>query len=292
MNWKDVPPLAALRAFEAAARHRSLSEAASELNVTHAAIGQHVRKLEALLSQSLVVRQGRGIAVTPTGLQLADALTDGFGTIAEAVAALRNDAETRPLVLSVTPAFATNWLMPRIGDFWTRHPDIPLNISPSIDILDLRRDGIDMAIRHGAGQWPGLDVELLTDGQYWVVAHPRLMAGRTANCLQDVADLPWLLEHYMMERRAMIEQEGIDLEQVRIQLMATNWMVLSAAQAGHGLTVQPKSLVDRQVEAGDFVKICELSSGPLAYYIVTQPDQVSPRLRKLRRWLHEQAAVR
>ena len=291
MDWSRVPPLAQLRAFEAAARHRGFSRAAAELNVTHAAIAQHVRKLETALSRSLVVREGRGIAVTPEGQELAEALSSGFGTIGAAVERMREDAETRPLALSVTPGFATHWLMPRIGDFWARHPEIAVTIHPTNEVSDLRRDGIDMAIRHGEGNWPGLDVELLTDGDQWVVVHPDLLAGRTPTCLADLTDLPWLLEHYVMERRAMIEREGISLDDVHLRLMETNWMVLTAAQAGNGVTVQHKSLVDRAVAAGTLVKVCELSGGTLGYHLVTLPGQTSPRLRVLRRWLHAQVGV-
>ncbi len=291
MDWSKVPPLAQLRAFEAAARHRSFTRAAAELNVTHAAIAQHVRKLEADLARSLIVREGRGVAVTPEGLTLAEALSDGFGAIGAAVERMREDAETRPLSLSVTPAFAAHWLMPRIGDFWARHPDIPLTILPTLEVSDLRRDGVDMAVRHGEGSWPGLDAELLTDGEHWVVVHPDLLKGRAATCLADLTHLPWLLEHYVVERRAMIEREGINLDDLRLQLMETNWMVLTAAQAGLGVTVQHKSLVDRAVAAGTLVKVCELSGGALGYHLVTLPGATSPRLRVLRRWLHAQVGA-
>ncbi|MCK0167922.1 LysR family transcriptional regulator [Jannaschia sp. S6380] len=288
MDWSRLPPLAALRAFEAAARHRGFSAAARELNVTPAAVAQHVRKLETALGTGLAFREGRGIALTAAGQELAQALTDGFGGIADAVARLNLDTGARPLTLSVTPAFAAHWLMPRIGDFWARHPDLPLNIQPSVDLADLRRDGVDMAIRYGGGTWPGLQSELLTDGDFWAVVHPDLVEGRKVDCLADVADLPWLLEHYTMERRAMIEREGIDLNAVRMQLMQTNWMVLTAAQAGHGVTVQPRTLVEGEVAAGTLVKICELRDGALGYYLVTVPGAASSRLRTLRRWLFAQ----
>ena len=291
VDWRHAPPLASLRAFEAAARHRSFSLAARDLNVTHAAIAQHVRKLEAHLGQSLVTREGRGIAVTPGGLALAQALTEGFGTITGALDRMRTEQAARPLAVSVTPAFATNWLMPRIGDFWTRHPEIALNIQPVIEVVDLRHGDVDLAIRHGDGNWPGLEVELLTDGDFWVVVHPRLLAGRKADCLSDVADLPWLMESYMLERRAMVEREGIDLNAVRMQLMSTNWMVLSAAQAGHGVTVQPRTLVERQVAAGEFVRICALESSALGYYLVSLPGPTTGRMKAFRRWLKAQVAA-
>ncbi|WP_298435997.1 LysR family transcriptional regulator [uncultured Jannaschia sp.] len=290
MDWTRIPSLAALRAFEAAARLRGFTPAAGELNVTPAAIAHHVRALEADLGTTLLTRAGRGLAVTAQGRILADGLSDGFGAIADAIGALRETEATRPLTLAVTPAFASNWLMPRIGDFWQRHPDLPLAIQPGIELVDLKRDGVDMAIRYGDGDWAGLQTELLTDGQFWVVAHPDLLAGRAADCVADLADLPWLMEHYVMARRDMVEGAGLSLDGVAIRPMSSNTLALSAAEAGLGVTVQPASLVERQVAAGLLVKVCELRQEPLGYYIATLPGPLPPRVATLRTWLRRQAA--
>ena len=138
----------ALRAFDAAAR---------ELNITHAAIAQHVRAVEAELKSSLVVREGRGIALTDAGLQLATALREGSSQIIAGVSAAAAEAETRPIALSVTSSFAENWLMPRFTKFWAEHPDFGLSIIPAHDAVDVRRYGIDMAIRYRLGEWPVLE---------------------------------------------------------------------------------------------------------------------------------------
>jgi len=290
VDWARIPSLAALRAFEAAARNQSFSKAARELNVTHAAIAHHVRSLEAEFSESLIVRQGRGVAVTPIGLQLAEDLQSGFLIIVDGVEHLRSHRENRPLSIAVTPAFATNWLMPRIGEFWTKHPEIPLNISPSIDLVDLRKDGIDLAIRYGDGAWPKVKSEMLTDGDFWVVAHPDLVKGRTVTCLPDVADLPWLMESHMMERKAIVEREGIDFEQIELTLLNTSGLVLSAVAAGLGVTIQPKSLVEREIESGDLIKICELNQETLGYYMVVLPDRQPKGLRAFMKWLRSNAS--
>lgn len=283
-----IPSLAALRAFEAAARHRGFTPAAGELNVTPAAIAHHVRALEADLDVALVVRSGRGLAVTPAGRDLADGLSEGFATIARSIEALRDAEADRPLALAVTPAFASNWLMPRIGDFWQRHAEIPLSIQPGIELVDLKRDGVDLAIRYGDGDWPGLEAELLTDGQFWVVAHPDLLAGRAAACVADLADLPWLLEHYVIGRRDMIEGAGLSLDGVAIRPVGSNTLALSGAEAGLGVTVQPRSIVERSVRAGNLIKVCELRQDPLGYYLVTLPGARSGRVRTLIRWLRAQ----
>ncbi len=285
MDWSRIPSLAALRAFEAAARHQSFSKAAAELNVTHAAIAHHVRSLEAEFSQSLMIREGRGIATTSIGARLAEDLQTGFAAIADGVENLRSIGEQRPLNIAVTPVFAANWLMPRIGEFWAQNPEISLNINPSIDLVDLRKSGTDMAIRYGNGIWPNVSAQLLTDGDFWVVAHPDLVKDRKVNCLSDVVGLPWVMEHQMMERKALVEREGVDFDKVKLTLLNTNALVLSAVAAKLGVTVQPKSIVEREIASGDLVKICALHQKNLGYYMVTLPDRQPKGLREFIKWL-------
>lgn len=289
MDWRNLPSLAALRAFEAAARHGSFTKAAAELNVTHAAIAQHVRALEAEFAEPLIVRQGRGVVATRHGQSLAEQLTAGFSVIADSVADLRAIAEDRPLNITLTPAFAANWLMPRIGDFWTKHPDILLNISPNTGLVDLRTDGYDIGLRFGDGNWPGLQSELLTDGDFWVVAQPKLLEGRRLNCLPDVVDLPWIMESQMMERRAVVEREGVCFDDIDVSLMSTNGLVMSAAKAGLGVTIQPKSLVESEVEAGGLQLVCALNQEGIGYHIVTVPGREPKGLRVFVKWLRSKA---
>ena len=290
MDWRNIPSLAALRAFEATARHLNFSKAANELNVTHAAIAQHVRALEAEFGSALAVRAGRGVALTDQGRMLAGYLADGFSEISNGVEAIRQVQEDRPLNVSVTPAFASNWLMPKIGAFWSAHPEISLNINPAIQLVDMADGAFDMAIRYGEGQWPGLDAEILTDGDFLAVAHPDLVAGRSVTCLKDVADLPWFLEDNMYERRAIIEQEGIRFEDVNVTLLPTNAMIISGVLSGLGVTLQPKSLVERDIENGNLVVLCRLSQPELGYYLVTHPSRKPAKLQTFRRWLKKVAA--
>jgi len=290
MDWTRIPSLAALRAFEAAARCQSFTKAARELNVTHAAIAHHVRSLEADFSESLVIRQGRGVAVTPTGLQLAEKLHSGFSIIADGVENLRSYGEDRPLNIAVTPAFAANWLMPRIGEFWAKHPKISLNINPGIELVDMQKDGFCLAIRYGDGDWPDVKSELLTDHDFWVVSHPDLVKGRTVTCLSDVIDLPWVMESNMLERKSLVEREGVDFNQVKLTLLNTNSLVLSAVAAGLGVSVQPKSLVERQIEAGELTRVCKLNQPGLGYYMVVLPDRQPKKLRAFQNWLRSKAS--
>ncbi len=289
MDWSSLPSLAALRAFEAAARHQNLSAAARELNVTHAAIAQHVRSLEADLSTPLLFRSGRGVALTEEGRHLAQHLSDGFEVIAEGVSALQRSKEDRPLSVSVTPSFAANWLMPRIGGFWQAHPEISLNINPSVHLIDLRRDGFDMAIRFGNGQWPGVCCELLTSGEFWVVASPKLLATSKTLTLEEAGNYPWLMDLHMLEWRQVVEDAGLDLNSVDMTSLETNELVLSATVAGLGVSVHPKSLVEREVAFGTLKQICSLPRTDLGYHLVTLPRPLSAKERAFRKWLMAEA---
>ncbi len=289
MDWSGIPSLAALRAFEAAARHQSLSAAARELNVTHAAIAQHVRALEEDFSESLLVRQGRGVAPTAAGLVLAGRLSEGFQNIADAVDDLRTQGANRPLNITVTPTFAASWLMPRIGDFWAKHPEVRLNINPGAELVDLRRDGFDLAVRYGEGDWPRLTAELLTEAQYLALAHPDLIGDRVVTKVSDLTDLPWLLDSNVMERRRIIEQEGIDLDRVKVTTLTTNDLTLSAAVAGLGVTFQPGSLVEREIRSGQLKPLVALRERGLGYHLVTVPGRMHPGQRVFMSWLRKKA---
>ena len=289
MDWSTLPSLAALRAFEAAARHQNLSAAARELNVTHAAIAQHVRALETDLSTPLLFRSGRGVALTEDGRHLAQHLSEGFEIISDGVSALLRSKEDRPLSISVTPSFAANWLMPRIGGFWQKHPEISLSINPSVNLIDLRRDGFDMAIRFGNGQWPGVTCELLTSGEFWVVASPKLVNKTTNLSLADAGNHPWLMDLHMLEWRKVVEDAGLDLNTVEMTSLETNELVLSATVAGLGVSVHPKSLVEREVAFGTLVQISSLPRTDLGYHLVTLPRPLSGKERALRKWLMAEA---
>lgn len=289
MDWKKIPSLLALRAFEAAARRGSFTQAATDLNVTQAAIAQHVRALERELGETLVVKEGRGIAITPNGRTLADGLFEGFQKIEDSVDTLLSHTEARPLSITTTPGFAAHWLMPRIGSFWAQYPEINVSITPSLGNSDLRKDGFDLGIRYGTGTWPGLHSELLTDGQFWVVGAPELLAGRQDACLADTVGLTWFFEEFMLERRGLVEAEGVNLEEATVKLLSTNAMVISAIRAGMGIGIQAKSLVEDDVAKGDLVKICQIHHPKFGYYVVSIPESSKTATRKFTAWLKEQA---
>lgn len=285
MNWRNIPSLAALRAFEAVAHAGSLSAAARELNVTHAAIAQHVRGMETALKTPLIVRQGRGVVLTDAGAQLAQALTAGFAQIIAGVEAITNDANARPVALSVTPSFAENWLMPRFAEFWAKHPDFGLSIIPSIEVVDLRRDSIDLAVRYGRGKWPGLEVAELLKADMTVVAAPSLLEGRDIKTFSDLNGLPWLFQSIREEARQWVMLSGIDLATSPINLVASFGMVMSAVRAGKCLTVAPSTLVADDIKSGNLIALMQRQPKGLGYYIVHPKGVLSPRAKTLKSWL-------
>lgn len=166
-------PLSQLRAFEAAARHRSFKRAAEELAVTPAAISHQVRELEALLGVALFERHIRRVVPTAAAEHLYPVLQRGFDAFGDALEALREQGDGSSVTLSCTSAFASQWLLPRLADFHARHPDIDLRIHASEAPLDLSR-GASLAIRYGMGPYPGHEAEVLAEDSFALVASPQL----------------------------------------------------------------------------------------------------------------------
>ncbi|MEM8823006.1 MAG: LysR family transcriptional regulator [Pseudomonadota bacterium] len=285
IDWRDLPSLAALRAFEAAARCGSLSAAARELNVTHAAIAGHVRNLEAFFSTTLLTRAGQGMETTPDGALLARGLTDGFTTIAATCRDLSGRNSARPLSVTTTPTFAENWLMPRLGAFWAHHPDVNVTINPSPEISDLKRDGHDIAIRYGDGDWPGHDVEPLLSGDFVVAAGPSLADRLPDTRRETLLSQIWIMDHHRAEERYLAAYLDTEPAEMRIRTLATNGMVLSAARAGMGLTMQTRSLIQPDLDSGRLIAVSPLRLDGIGYYLVTRPGTASDPVSKFRRWI-------
>ena len=285
MNWRDVPSLSALRAFEATARLSSFSAAARELNVTHAAIAQHVRALEVDLGETLVFRSGAGMALTASGQQLAGALSDGFGAIAAGVSALRVAKSDKPLRVSLTPSFAENWLMPKIAAFWAKHPDIQLALQPSMQVEDLRRGAFDLALRYGHGKWPGVEAEMLAPANFIVVATPELAEKLPDTSMAELCNLPWILETGRDEQRLWAGQVGLDLSCTSFTELPTNALVLAATRAGSGLSIQTRAVVEDDLSIGRLVCLHASEPSTLGYYLVRVPGMRSVPLDSFVRWL-------
>lgn len=284
-DWRGFPSLTSLRAFEAAARLQSFSLAARELNVTHAAVAQQVRALEEHLGRELIFRAGRGMALTAEGAKLAQAVTEGFRGIAQALAEVQGAAPGAPLRITLTPAFAANWLMPRLGSFWKAHPDIELSLNPEKRLVDLRREGIDIGLRFGNGNWPGLDVEFLTAARYVIVAAPALLNGRKNLSNAELSAMPWVIEEDWPEALSWLKVYGLKPDAMNIAHIPTEELALSAARAGLGLHVEAEALVAHDVENGALEIVGRVEDDSWAYYMVTRPGPKRPELKTFIKWL-------
>ncbi|MGR3540422.1 MAG: LysR substrate-binding domain-containing protein [Hasllibacter sp.] len=284
MDWKRLPSLSALRAFEAAARTGSLSAAGAELNVTHAAISQHVRAIEREVGATLLDRGPRGVRANEAGRALADALADGFGRIAGGVEAARRARGDGPLRVAVTPTFAENWLMPRMGRFWAAHPGVDVALMPSTARADLAAGEADLAIRYGAGAWEGMRARRLLPARFVVVACPALAATGP-----DLKRACWYLEAHSDEIVRWAEGHGLIDARTCVHLLPTNALTLSAVRAGHGLSAQTLPNVQREIDAGSLVVLHRFEDAAAGYHLVTPPGPAHPGLAPFAHWLRAEA---
>ncbi|MEB8387974.1 LysR family transcriptional regulator [Rhodobacteraceae bacterium KMM 6894] len=284
MNWMDLPPLTALRAFSALARTGSAQAAGAALNVSHAAISQQIKALETHMGLTLTRRVGRGLALTGEGAHLAEALEEGFGVIATRVAALTGADAARPLQISTTPQFAAFWLMPRLGQFQQRHPEVDLMVHPSPQRADPAPGGVDVALRFGAGAWDGLDAELLVPTNIVVAAAPSLVGDRIFNQPEDMLDYPWMDELEASQADDWLRANGVTAKRCKSVTMVPGNLMVDGIRAGHGIGVLSGISITDDVAAGR-LRILFEDKGDTGYFIVTRPGVQRPQAKMLIRWL-------
>jgi len=286
MDWRSLPSLNSLKAFAVVAETKNLSAAGRELNVTHAAISQQIRSLEAFLGLQLVVREGRGVALTPEGERLFEGLSRGFDTIRETVDDLLQDDVARPLNITMTPSFAISWLMPRINDFRLKHPDVELMLNPSAEVVEFRPGGIDLAIRFGAGNWPGLDADLFLSTNFAVVGANCLIGDRKIEKPEDLLDFPWLQEYGTNELAIWLERQGVVPTGKLNITHLPGYMVLEGLRRGDGISATAKTFIEADIEAGNLTVLFEEGIYPgTGYHLVTRPGLKRPPLKAFMSWM-------
>jgi LysR family glycine cleavage system transcriptional activator len=286
--WSDLPSLSSLRALAAVAETGSYSKAGAALNVSHAAISQQIRALESRLGVTLVIREGRGIALTADGKALARELASGFATIRRGVEALTGADAKRPVQVTMSPAFAVRWLMPRITEFQGLHPEIGLMLYPTAAIVEPAPGGVDVAIRYCHGTWPGMDVAPLLEPDIVVVGAPSLVGAHKAGDPALFTQLPWLQELGTNEVAEWLRRHHITpSKDMKIVHMPGN-MIMEAVRQGVGLTYTPRIFVEEDIGSG---KLLELSSESDAggFYLVTRPGVLRPTAQVFVNWLKRKA---
>jgi LysR family glycine cleavage system transcriptional activator len=285
-----LPPLQALRTFEAAARHGNFSRAGEELHITHGAISHQMKALERELGVALFHRRSRGVELTQPGRELAATVRDALDRIARGVAELRGRPQ-RALTVSVLPAFATHWLIPRLADFNRRHPDIDINLRATPLLADFAGEDVDLAVRYGGGQWPGVHAVQLAHEDVFPVCSPRFNSGRLPRTLADLAKAK-LLHTPLQPWDEWFAALGVNALQQRRALTFTETdILLRAAISGLGIALSRRLLAQPELDAGRLVRPVPDSVRADRSYFIAYPAAAEPppRLLIFRDWLLEQA---
>ena len=287
-------PLSTLPAFQAAARHANLRAAADALHLTHSAVSQQIRVLETQLGFAVFERRGRRIVLNAAGRALLAAVDGALLQLDEGVAAAA--AATRgaaqQLRVTVLPSFAQRWLMPRIGRWRERHPDIALDIEATQRVVDLQRDGFHAGLRTGGGRWPGLEAEPLIDSPLVVVGSPaaaRRLIGRDPSAL---ADEPLIGEAALWN--TWFAAAGVSTKVRPVADFNDGGLMLQAAEHGLGITLAREMFAADPIAEGRLVRLSPVSieiPEASGYYLVYPPPLRDwPPLAALRDWLHEELA--
>jgi LysR family glycine cleavage system transcriptional activator len=291
---RRLPSLNALKAFEAAARHESFTRAADELCVTQAAVSQQVKALESELGVRLFRRERQRLLITDAGRFYQDVVRDAFDRLGMGTERLLQRQKSGALTVTTSPNFATKWLVHRLRRFSEAHPGIDLRISASIHHVDFAREDIDLAIRHGEGQWPGLHVTRLCSEELFPVCSPKLLTGRHA------LRLPGDMKHHTLLhtnspdewagwlRKAHVE--GVDLKHGIVFNQAS--MAIDAAIEGQGIALARTALASWDVLSGRLVRpFPQALEAPYAYWIVCPKSTAElPKIATFRDWLLKEAA--
>jgi LysR family glycine cleavage system transcriptional activator len=308
-----LPPLNALRVFEAAARHLSFKEAAAELHITQAAVSHQIKSLEEYLGVDLFRRAGRGVQLTEAAKACLPKLREGFEALATAVEMIRERGGEAELVITAPPVFTARWLMPRLADFAKREPKIDVRVvansrmvdsgaldSPIIiGTLDLRSDASGVEIHLGQGEYPGYRADRLFGVRMVLVASPELIDGEPP--LREPADLA---RHVLLHDDAMeivahgnawqkwLEHAGVGdrVDGSRGPRFSSNILSLEAASQKLGVALALRPLIDADVASGRLRTPFDVEVNPRSAYYLVCPEVIAerPAVKAFRTWLLEQ----
>jgi LysR family glycine cleavage system transcriptional activator len=292
---KPLPPLNAVRAFEAASRHLNLSRAAEELGVTQGAISKQVIALEDYIGMQLFEREATGLSLTNEGSRLKEAIQPAFALLGDAFSRYsRRAPRSNSCRISTVASFAAQFLVPRMAGFHERHPDIELEFQTTTRVIDFAREEIDIAVRYGPGNWEGVISTKLVEGVFVPVCTPeqfRAAGGETGRLLATTRRLQ---NSTFNEWRAWAEGEGVDLEPLQLSYMVEDFLVcVRAALNGMGLALMPEILVRDHIRRGELVVFSKVRvNTPSTFYICHGAAAARrPIVQDVIAWLHAEAAA-
>jgi LysR family transcriptional regulator, glycine cleavage system transcriptional activator len=287
-----LPSLNGLRAFEAAARHLSFTNAAAELNVTQTAISHQIRRLEQELGISLFVRQNRALALTPAARDYLPGVRAAFNDLRLATDRLQRRDNDHVLTVSTLASLAAKWLLPRLSAFQEAHPGIDVRITTSTALVDFKGGDVDAAIRYGRGHWPGLRSDWLTADQLFPVCSPALLSGdKPLLRAQDLAH--HVLLHtsgtYDDDWRLWLTAAGLpaDISKQPGLIFDLILMTVQAAIDGYGVAVGRTTYVEGDIAKGRLVVPFKITlPADAGFYLVSpQASAEKPKLAAFRQWL-------
>lgn len=291
-----IPSISALRAFEAAATHGNFTHAATALHQTQGAISHQIRELETRLGVTLFERGARGISLTEAGALYLPFVREGLERLRAGARALSDTRSTNVLTVSMSPNFAAKWLVPRLGAFYEQHPNLDLRISAAMQHVNFEDDGIDVAIRHGEGDWPHLHITRLCREEVYPVYSAATHQG--ADRVERLTDLR---RHVLLHDRTRegwapwLRQFNLDVEQFPLDkgpVFNQTSLAIDAAVAGQGVALARSALAALDLAAGRLVRpLAESVPARFAYWIVCpKPSAGAPKIVQFREWLLAEGA--
>jgi LysR family glycine cleavage system transcriptional activator len=284
-----LPPLQAIRVFEAVARHLSFTKAAQELGMTQAAASYQIKVLEERVGAPLFLRRPKQIELTEPGQRLAPAVSEAFSILGQAYAAARGGADGLLCVTTVL-TFASNWLAQHLGSFQLAHPALAVRLDTSARLTDFAREDVDLAIRSGAGKWPGLEAHKLLDADFTPMLSPKLAA--SIGGVKEPADLLRLpiLDPGDIWWSQWFEAAGVtghDLAKRPGSSMGAQAYEANAAMAGHGVAILTRALFKNEIADGRLIQPFDLvGDDGHAYWLVYPTARRNvPKIRAFRDWI-------
>lgn len=288
-------PLQALRTFVEVGQRKSVKAAAQALHVTPGAVSQQIRVLEDRLGVVLLERERLGMRLTEAGASVFPRLREAFLQIDQAMHDLESTKARRSLTVSTVATFAASWLVPRLGRFKQLHPDIEIRVEATSELVDLRRDRVDVALRHGLGDYPGLEVIPLMAPVLTPVASPGFLKahGAVIHEAGDCLGYPLLHDGDRADWQLWLKAHGVadDMRAERGSAFDDDFLLIRAAEAGQGLALVPQAYAQEEIAAGRLTQVLDKPwPARFAYYAVTRPGAADrPEVRAFLEWIRDEA---
>ena len=287
-------PLQALRTFVEVGQRGSIKAAAQTLHVTSGAISQQIRLLEERVGMALFTRERQGLRLTQAGAGLHPPLLQAFAQIDQAMADLAATHGQQTLTISTVATFAASWLVPRLGGFKQAHPHIEIRVEATSALTDLRRDRVDIALRHGLGDYPGLESVRLMAPVLVPVASPQRVAPGAIRSPADCLDYPLLHDSDRADWPLWLAASGVatDPRAQRGTAFEDDFLLIRAAESGQGLALVPQQYAQHEIATGRLVQVLDKPwPAKFAYYAVTLPGAAArPEVRAFLDWIAGEAA--